>query len=82
MDVVITHNVLSGGRTFGGGGDGGWLLPQQQPQPLGVDLSLVVRLRHHSRGEGHVAQRAALVLVHIALVAAALQDKPNSATTA
>ena len=61
-----------GGPTLGR--EGG-RLPQQQLQPLGVDLALVVGPRHHGRGERHVAQRAALVSVHGALVAAGLEEK-------
>lgn len=51
----------------------GRLGPQMQPQPLSVDLALVVRLCHHSGGEGHVTQSAALVPVHVA-ISAALQS--------
>lgn len=44
-------------------------LPQDQAHSLGVGLALVVGLGHNGRGEEHVAQGAALVLVHIRLSA-------------
>lgn len=49
-------------------------LPQDQPDPLGVGLPLVVGLGHDGRGEEHVTQGAALVPVHLRLCAV-LEEK-------
>lgn len=57
----------------GHGGQAG-RLPQDQPDPLGVGLPLVVGLGHDGRGEEHVAQGAALVPVHLRLCAV-LEEK-------
>lgn len=54
------------GRAAHGCGNAG-RLPQDQANSLGVGLALVVGLGHDGRGEEHVAQGAALVLVHLRL---------------